>query len=253
MSRAAGEWVRAPTETASTPVAATSAMVSKVMVPEASSWDVDPEVLRRSTISGHLLGGHVVQQDPLDLTVQRFAGFLRGGDFDLDRHTPAFRGHAVPDPANGRQDAAGRSEMVLLEQHHGGQVEPVVRSPAATHGVLVHGPETGRGLAGVEQPDRARPDRSYEGRREGCDARHPLEEVQRHPLAGDDRVRRTTDPRQRSVRETGSPSATAGRTVTVGSTAAYTLVQQADRLRAPAAWRSSSPRLVAPLGHSTVW
>src|SRR3954471_3666103 len=51
----------------------------------------------------HLLDRHVVQQDPLDLAVQRFAGFLRGGDLDLDRHTSAFGGHAVTDPAYGRE------------------------------------------------------------------------------------------------------------------------------------------------------
>ena len=145
MSKTLTEWVSAPTEMKSTPVAATSRARSKVSPPEASSvarprGDADR--------LGHHLGGHVVEQDLLAAGVEQLAELVEVGDLDLDPEVGVGRADRVV----GRHDAARGDHMVVLDHGPVGEAHPVVEAAAAAHGVLLQGPPAGQRLAGVEHP-----------------------------------------------------------------------------------------------------
>jgi hypothetical protein len=76
--------------------------------------------------------------------------------------------------------------VVLLEQDHRREVEPVVAHSAGGDRGLVERSKPGRCLAGVQDPYRKPGHRLREGGGGGGDAGHPLQEVQGCPLARDD-------------------------------------------------------------------
>ena len=124
------EWVSAPTEMKSTPVAATSRARSRVRPPEASRV-ARPAVIRDRL--GHRRDVHVVEQDLGAARVEELAQLVEVGDLDLDPQV----GVGGPDGLVGRDHAAGGDHVVVLDHRPVGEAEAVVDAAAAAHGVLL--------------------------------------------------------------------------------------------------------------------
>ena len=118
----------------------------------------------------------------LDLDFDGRSGGAGAGRFDRARH------------------AARKPPVVVLDQHHLGQIVPVVHAAAVAHGLAVEGAQARRGLARVENPAAGALDRVDEAARRGRDAAHALQEVQRHALGRQDRARAAREVRERRRR-----------------------------------------------------
>ena len=117
-------------------------------------------------------------------------------------------GYGAADRGVRRRQRAGRELVVVLDHRDVVQAHPLVGAAAAAHGVLLQGPQPGRGLAGVEHRragalERVGPAPGVRG-----DAGEPADEVEQGALA-DQRGPRWSPRRtaRTSPRRTGSPSA----------------------------------------------
>ena len=129
---------------------------------------------------GHLVVGHVVEQDPLAARVEQLAELVEVGHLHLDGEV-RVRG---ADRLEGRDDPAGREHVVVLDHRQVDEAEPVVDAAAAAHGVLLQGAEAGQGLAGVEHPGLGALERGHPVRGGGGDAGEVRGEVQGGALGG---------------------------------------------------------------------
>ena len=122
--------------------------------------------------------------------------------FDLDRQ---------PGPVpRARVDrglhAAGQPDVVVLDQDRVEQADAMVRRAAGADGVFLQRAQRRRRLARVEDGD-APAGRVDEPPRQRGDAGQPLQEIERRPLADEQRARRARRPRRsRRPRAHASPS-----------------------------------------------
>ena len=232
MSTDGAEWVRAPTEMVSTPASAYARTFASVMPPDDSTQmrvAVRPAA-HRSNGDGRFRGRHVVEQHRARAGIEGFAQLLERIDLDLNHDvagpmrpgghlssstarapassasvscaseststwTTTSRCAARPPPER-RGDAAGRRDMVVLDQHRVVQAEAVVPAAADADRVLLEETEPGRGLARVGHR-RARAGHGvHVAPRHRRHARQPLQQVEREPLAREDRRRRPGEPHE---------------------------------------------------------
>ena len=125
-SRAGAEWVRAPTETASTPARPAARAPSRVMPPHAS---VRARPATRATASRSSVGRHVVEQDPVRAGLERRPDAVEVVGLHLHEHARQLA--ARPRDRLG-QPRAGEREVVVLHEHPVEEPHPVVAPPPAT-------------------------------------------------------------------------------------------------------------------------
>ena len=104
MSTARAEWVSAPTEMASTPAAASSAMRGSVTPPDTH----DGAPARNAHALGHVLGAHVVEEDDV-----RAASSARQLDQRVDLALHARGCGRAPGRGAPPAHAAGREHVVV--------------------------------------------------------------------------------------------------------------------------------------------
>ena len=137
----------------------------------------------------HLFGAHVVEQDPGRAAVERLAHLRQRLRLDLYRQPV----DAALESRQGRSDAAGDAEVILLHEDAVVEAGAMVPAAAAADGVLLERAEPGRGLARVED-GRPRPlGQLDEAAGEGGDTAEPADEVERDALAAEDRARGPLD------------------------------------------------------------
>ena len=187
MSKTLTEWVSAPTEMKSTPVAATSRARSKVSPPDASSF-ARPAVMPDRL--GHHVGGHVVEQDLLAAGVEQLAELVEVGHLDLDAEV----GVGAADRVVGRHHAARGDHVVVLDHGPVGEAHPVVEAAAAAHGVLLQRAPAGQRLAGVEHPGAGALEGVHPGGGGGGHAGEVAGEVERGALGGEQAAGRAGHP-----------------------------------------------------------
>ena len=108
MSKTCTEWVSAPTEMKSTPVAATSRARSRVSPPDASSV-ARPPVMR--TASAIVSVGMLSSRISVAAGVEQLAQLVEVGDLDLDPQVGVGRADRVVR----RHHAAGGDHVVVLD------------------------------------------------------------------------------------------------------------------------------------------
>ena len=96
-------------------------------------------------------------------------------------------------PRQRRGDAAGGGDMIVLDQRGVIQAEAVVEAAAAAHGIFLQGAQAGQGLAGADDARLGALHRLDQRRRGGGDAGQMAQEIQRHPLGGQDGAGRAAD------------------------------------------------------------
>ncbi len=189
-SKAGALCVNAPTDTKFTPVARG--------VPERLEREPPARLRLRSARDPRhrltqLLRGHVVEQDPRRAGLERLVYLCERPRLDLQREPGCVRGrrpYRGPDPARERS-------VVLLDQDRVVQPGAMVRPAAGRHRRLFQSPQPRRRLARIEDPRARALDRLH---RAGAERRHPgqpPEKVQRGPLGGQQRSRRTLHPQHR--------------------------------------------------------
>ena len=92
-------------------------------------------------------------------------------------------------PVDGRRDAAGEAQVVVLDQDRVVEAEPVVRAAAAADRVLLERAQARRRLARVEDLGAGPVDGVDEAAGERRDAGEASEQIQRRPLAGEQGTR----------------------------------------------------------------
>ena len=142
---------------------------------------------------GHLYGlahgveVHVVEHDAVNGQGQGSAQLVQVLDFYFNQITASIAGtHAF----DGRPDAIGAVDMVILDKHHIVEAGAVVLPAAHTHGVFIDVAQAGDGLARVKDDGMRAGDGLDELVGECGNARHTPQEVQggaltsQQPLAG---------------------------------------------------------------------
>ena len=181
---AGAECVSAPTETKSAPVAASSGIRSSVTPPEISIF-ARPRARRRRR------------------ECDRSACCRRGSSRRRPRaprrparaSPPRFRPAAPAGGARTRDgglDAAGQTDVVVLDQDRVEEADAMVRRAAGADGVLLQHAQRRRRLAGVEDRDAAA-GRVDEPARPRRDAGEPLQKIERGALADQQRARGADD------------------------------------------------------------
>ena len=100
-------------------------------------------------------------------------------DFDLQAVWGPFPGQS----AGPGHVAAGQREMVVLDQDAIPQTEAVIRPATQRHGPFFQDPQARRRLPGIDDPGPEPLHRVAELRRQRGDAGQPLQEIQGHALA----------------------------------------------------------------------
>ena len=184
MSSAAALCVTHPTEIRSTPVAAIAGAVAAVMRPDASVITFPPAMptafLRSSTVMLSSRTASTPSESACSSCVDL--------DLDLDEVT-GMRLRAF----DGGADAAGKRNVVVLDQNRIIEPEAVIAAAAGADRVFFQRPKSGRGLAGA---DDLRP-RSLHGRyQRGCcrrNAAQMAEKIKGRSLAGEQTARGPID------------------------------------------------------------
>ncbi len=179
ISTAVDDCVSAPTEMKSTPVSAYARTFSRLMPPAHSSgirrrW-------RRTNLDrlAHMLDADMVEQDRLRAMVQRLLQFLQRPHFNFDRLPAA----PVADRALQRRNrASSQRNVIALDQHAVGEIQPVILPAAAAHRVLVNHAQPRRRLARIENSHVRALDRIHKLAGGGRDSGHALQKIQDHPL-----------------------------------------------------------------------
>ena len=197
MSSAGAEWVSAPTEIRSTPVAAISATLSSVTPPEASN-SARPAVMatafRRSAIV------HVVEQHDVGAGLERLRQLVERRHFDLDAQGVRRPLPRQTDCARHAIRATDRCQVVVLDQHAIRQPEAVVVPPTVTHRRLLQRAQPRRRLSGVHDARLRFAHGVDVARGQGGHTGETLQQVQRDPLPGEQAPRRSLDRGNRSHR-----------------------------------------------------
>src|ERR1035437_3132692 len=129
---------------------------------------------------GGFVGGEVIQQQMGGAALQGLVEFLAGADFDLDGES------AMAGALECVAHAAGRRDVVVLDQDGIVEAHAVVHHAPGRGGCLFESTQSGRGLAGIE--DLAA--RTFDGggveARGGGHAAEALQEVEGNALAGEE-------------------------------------------------------------------
>ena len=120
MSKAFTEWVSAPTEMMSTPVFATSAMVSWVIPPEASGKSLSADELNGG-LHGCII--HVVKHNDVGACLDGLFDLVEISRFNLDFDRVAER---LPENSDGLGNSAAGVDVVVLKHGAVGKIETVV-------------------------------------------------------------------------------------------------------------------------------
>ena len=144
MSAAGAECVSAPTLITSTPAFGELASTrSSVMPPEASSR---ARPARTPHGLAQRLDVEVVEQDDVGAGPERLLELVERVDLDLDA---AGVRRSLARRLDGCRDAAGRHDVVVLDEHGGAEIVAVVVGAAGAHGVALEQAQPGRRLARV--------------------------------------------------------------------------------------------------------
>ena len=189
------EWVRAPTEMKSTPVAEIAATVSRSTPPEAS------RVTRRIG-AGRVAGGDRRCAGRRGPCCRAAGGMRRRRERRRPRRgrgtrpRPASPGWAAAGPGHGLSKPAGEGDVVLLDQDRVVEAHAVVHPAAGADRGLLERAQQRRRLAGVEDhgAPALRPRRLDEAGGQGRDAGEVAEQVERDALAGEQAARRAARP-----------------------------------------------------------
>src|SRR6185369_9389273 len=90
---------------------------------------------------------HVVEQDRLCAELKRLIEFLEALHFDLDNLIALA---VLMRALQRRTNSAGQCDVVVLDQHAVREIEPVILSSAAAHGIFIEHAQAEYSLAGVE-------------------------------------------------------------------------------------------------------
>ena len=138
----------------------------------------------------HRFVGHVVEQNVLRARLGRLGDLFQTVRLDLDlqlRILFADLRHAPGNAAGALQ--RGEFAVVVLDHRPVVQTDPVIARAAHRDGVFLEIAVAGRGLAGVEQHGFASRERRRVTVRGRCDAAEPLDEIERGPFGGQQRLR----------------------------------------------------------------
>ena len=116
--------------------------------------------------------------------------FLRGAHLNL--HALAFLATLQSSRQHRGQPAAQR-DVIVLDKDAAGQIEAMIRSPAALHGVFFQSPQSRHGLARVEHTGVRSLNGIHESPRQRGDAAQVLHQIQNHPLATEQHARIVAD------------------------------------------------------------
>src|SRR5581483_5953689 len=83
-----------------------------------------------------------------------------------------------------RLDSTRERNVIVFDQHAIRQIEAVILSTAATHGIFVEWTQTGSGLPGIEDFCFGAGYGLNELSCQGSDSAQPLQKVENHPFAG---------------------------------------------------------------------
>ncbi len=111
---------------------------------------------------------------------KRLTQLVKVGDFDLDG--PMAR-VAVTHSSHSLGNTANRGDVIVLDHRHVVQTDAMVLPTAQPHGPFVQHPQARHGLARVQDHGLRAGDGIHKAPRHRRDARHTLQEVQRHPLS----------------------------------------------------------------------
>ena len=73
--------------------------------------------------------------------------------------------------------------MIIFDEHAVGEIQAMIESAAAAHGVLVENAQAGSSLASIENARPGSGDGVDEFPRQSCNAAHALKKVQYHAFA----------------------------------------------------------------------
>src|ERR1035437_9479801 len=136
---------------------------------------------------GGFVGGEVIQQQMGGAALQGLVEFLAGADFDLDGES------AMAGALEGVAHAAGRRDVVVLDQDGIVEAHAVVHHAPGRGGCLFESTQSGRGLAGVEDLAARALDGGGELGGGGGHAAEALQEVEGDAFAGEQGARRAAD------------------------------------------------------------
>src|SRR6266404_7141706 len=142
----------------------------------------NPPWLARTDLDrlAHRLDAHSVKQDCLRPALQRLLELLERPNLNLDRLPSA----PVADRSlQRRNDAPSKRNVIALDQHAVGKIQPVILPASAAYRVFVNQAQPRRRLAGVENPHARTLHRIHKLARSGSDSGHPLQKIQDYPLA----------------------------------------------------------------------
>ncbi len=142
-----------------------------------------------------LVGGHVVQQDRVGAGLHGKDQLLAVAHLDLD----GAIARVGAGPLDRLDDAPCAGDVVLLDQDLIVEPGAVVDAPADAHGVLLQGPPSRGGLAGVEERD-AVPRTAAKPAHVSGDSAEPAQEVQDHPLPREQRGEGAVDAQDLATR-----------------------------------------------------
>jgi len=137
---------------------------------------------------------HVVQQNRFSTVSQRIFQLAEVPHFHLDGLRTAPVSHSALQDGH---DSAGQRNVIVLDEHSVGEIEPVILSAAAAHSILVDHSQPRCGFARIENSRFRARDSVHELPREGSDSAHALYKVQDHALARKNHARIMTDHRDR--------------------------------------------------------
>ena len=180
-SSAGAEWVSAPIEISSTPVAATSATLSSVIPPEASRLAPPPARVALGDGLAQLGRVHVVEQQPVG------PGGERLGDLGRVRHSTSTWRRAAPRarPSTARRRPRASAMWFSLIRIASSSPRRWLRPPPAATAAFSSAAQARGRLAGVEDRRARAVDRGDEARGQGRDPRQVAEQVERRALAGE--------------------------------------------------------------------
>src|SRR5216684_2919788 len=127
----------------------------------------------------HRLNAHIVKQNRLRPALQRLPQLFERPNLNLDRlPAPPVADRTL----QRRNDAPRQRNVIALDQHAIGKIQPVILPASASNRVFVNQAQSRRRLAGIKNPHAGALHRIHKLARSGGDSGHPLQKIQDHPL-----------------------------------------------------------------------
>jgi len=137
---------------------------------------------------------HIVEQNDVRASGHRRGDLRERVSLNLHFEPREFLTGTAHRSGNGvRFGVTKRREMVVLDEHQIVETEPMIAPAATSYRVFLEAPPAGRGLARIEDLNVQTFDAVHVLRGERCDARKPLDKIQRHAFGTEDRPRRPRD------------------------------------------------------------